>query len=90
MHIVYRRRSALTIGCTILCVLNAACSDSATTEPESDFSDRYLAYLLGAVDSAENEAVITDYLRLEESAIDRCMGEAGFEYVPAPPPCLSG
>lgn len=69
----------------ILCVLSAGCSDSDTTEPEGDFSDRYLAYLLGAVDSAENEAVITDYLRLEESAIDRCMGEAGFEYVPAPP-----
>lgn len=62
-----------------------ACSDSHGAPADGDFSDRYLASLIGASNVDDNEEVMTEYLRYEEESIAECMHGAGYDYVAAPP-----
>jgi copper chaperone CopZ len=80
-----RRITRLAAAVTILGLGSNACTGETTGSSEANFSDRYLASLIGAADSHENEEVMTDYLRYEEASISQCMDEAGFDYVAAPP-----
>ena len=74
-----RRITRLAAAVTILGLGSNACTGETTGSSEANFSDRYLASLIGAADSHENEEVMTDYLRYEEASISHCMDEAGFE-----------
>ncbi len=78
-----RRITRLAAAVTILGLGSNACTGKTTGSSEANFSDRYLASLIGAADSHENEEVMTDYLRYEEASISHCMDEAGFDYVAA-------
>ncbi len=80
-----RRITRLAAAVTILGLGSNACTGETTGSSEANFSDRYLASLIGVADSHENEEVMTDYLRYEEASISHCMDEAGFDYVAAPP-----
>ena len=85
MRTAGRRYTRLAIAVTILGLGSTACTGETTTSSEKNFSNRHLAFLLGAADTGENNEVMTDYLRYEETSISHCMDEAGFDYVAAPP-----
>lgn len=67
----------------MMAVVSASCG-SSDAETDRAFAERYLESLLGLASAHEDEEVTSDYLRLEEQLIERCMTDAGFDYVAAP------